>query len=114
MPSRQRLTRFLLRGTLAAAIAGAVIAATLGSYTWWERTGDFDLPVPSGPLPVGRTIEDWVDPDHTDSVAPTRDSHRELLAWIWYPSSRTGSSDFLPVQMRRGWTQQGPLGWLTH
>jgi dienelactone hydrolase len=110
----KRLWRFLLRGTLVAVVAGSIGAVALVTYTWWERTRDLVLPAPSGPLPVGRTIVDWVDPHRTDPLAPTQDTRPELLAWIWYPSSRAGTADFLPADMRTGWTQSGTLGWLTH
>jgi hypothetical protein len=94
---------------------GALAAVVIVAYTWWERTRELTLPSPTGTLPVGRVIYDWIDPAVPDSLAPTPSTPRELLAWVWFPSSQSGMNDFVPAAMRAaGWPQRGLLGWLTH
>jgi dienelactone hydrolase len=94
---------------------GALAAVVVVAYTWAERTRQLTLPSPTGTLPVGRVIYDWIDPEVSDPLAPTPGSPRELLAWVWFPSSQSGTSEYVPAAMRAaGWPQRGLLGWLTH
>jgi predicted dienelactone hydrolase len=50
------------------------------------RSGDA-LPAPTGPHPVGRVCDDWVDPDRLEIYSADPDDHRELVVWIWYPAT---------------------------
>ncbi len=98
-------------------IAGtlAFVAIAVVIYTGWERTRELTLPTPTGASSVGRVIYDWIDPDTSDPLAPTAGGRRELLAWVWYPSSQAGTTEYIPTAMRTaGWSQSGLLGWLTH
>ena len=68
------------------AIAG--LAILFGSLAI-ENRSTTTLPLPTGPYPVGRVTFDW------------RDSQRELLAWIWYPSEpSTNREDYIPASLR--------------
>lgn len=59
-----------------------------------EHTTATTLPVPTGPLPVGRTTLDWVDDTHTGTK-------RELPAWIWYPSEPSAiKENYIPAPLR--------------
>jgi predicted dienelactone hydrolase len=68
------------------AITGLVIL--FGSMAIESRSTT-TLPAPTGAFPVGRTTLDW------------RDSKRELLAWIWYPSEPSANrEDYIPASLR--------------
>jgi predicted dienelactone hydrolase len=57
------------------------------------------LPEPSGALPVGRTIVEWMN-DSTASTIAERLSHT-LQAWIWYPAQAGGPGDsYVPADLR--------------
>src|SRR5262249_3549554 len=83
---------------LLAALAAVGFFGLLGGL-WVEHRREISLPDPSGPLPVGRTTQDWTDEAALDPLAPVRGTHREVLAWIWYPAvSRpsTAIADYMP------------------
>jgi dienelactone hydrolase len=55
------------------------------------------LPAPTGPYAVGRTEYVWVDASRTDPLSETAGEKRQLLIWVWYPSSAGGSpAPYLP------------------
>jgi predicted dienelactone hydrolase len=96
--------RRILKGIAVLALLGVVgIGALLGSV-WLERRSELTLPTPTGPFAVGRAIYDWTDSATVDSLAPLPGTKRELLVWIWYPSSPGKSAakvdDYVPAQMR--------------
>lgn len=69
---------------------------------WIERSWSTELPQPTGLFMVGRTIQDWTDDAHEDTLAPVPGTKRELLVWIWYPAAAGRSvviDDYLPVQL---------------
>jgi len=47
------------------------------------------LPVPTGPYPVGRVENVWIDNHRIDSLSDRDYEKRELLVWIWYPRSES-------------------------
>ncbi|MGH9423670.1 MAG: alpha/beta hydrolase family protein, partial [Thermoanaerobaculia bacterium] len=60
-------------------------------------------PAPTGSFAVGRTTFDWADDAHTDPLAPTPGTKREVLVWIWYPAAAGPSAtvdDYMPTSMR--------------
>jgi predicted dienelactone hydrolase len=73
-------------------------AATLFVLLWAERRTAITLPNPTGPFSLGRVSYDWTD-DHEDKLAPVAGTKRELLVWIWYPSTERPASteDYLPA-----------------
>ena len=82
---------------------GVVALAALVGFLWLEHRSEVKLPTPTGPLPVGRTIQDWVDPAAVDTLAPVPGTRRELLVWIWYPSASKPSTemdDYVPTELR--------------
>ena len=82
---------------------GVLALAALVGFLWLEHRSEVTLPTPTGPLPVGRTIQDWVDPAAVDTLAPVPGTRRELLVWIWYPSARQPSASmdaYVPTELR--------------
>jgi dienelactone hydrolase len=83
--------------TLAA--IGVVGLASVLALLWHEHRADITLPSPTGHFAVGRTSYDWVNSARVDDLAPSRGVKREVVVWIWYPSSRSESAapaDYLP------------------
>src|ERR1700682_3976517 len=111
--SETRLVRRIFKGFAVLAMLGVLrVAALLGSL-WLEHRTEVTLPTPTGPFAVGRAIYDWTDDDWTDddgtddtaldTLAPVPGTKRELLVWIWYPSSAGQSvamDDYLPAPSR--------------
>jgi platelet-activating factor acetylhydrolase isoform II len=88
------------------AISGALTVFAIGALVgslWVERRSELTLPTPTGPFTVGRTFDVWSDAAAFDALAPIPGTKRELLVWIWYPSSATQSTamdDYVPEQLR--------------
>lgn len=81
-------------------LAAVAILAVLA--LWIEREVPIELPAPTGPFAVGRSIENW------------RGNGHEVLAWIWYPAIPNGApAEYMPAAMRahRG---GGPFRFVTH
>ena len=93
--------RLLIRRIFVFGIVG--VAALLASL-WLEHTTAVTLPSPTGPFAVGRVLDDWVDPHTFDTLAPVAGTRRELLVWIWYPSTAspsTPTATYLPAGLRK-------------
>ena len=77
---------------------------------WLDHRRETTLPTPTGPFAVGRTTYVWSDAAHTDPMAPQPGTHRELLAWIWYPAASRPPSpalaDYLPTPWRTAFSRQ--------
>lgn len=80
---------------------------------WLDHNRETTLPTQAGPLEVGRTIYDWVEPEPKIK--------RELLAWIWYPGDRKPGAvvdDYVPASVRAPAAPPGgplilrPLTWV--
>jgi len=112
-PMRQpQLARRILRGFAVLAVLGVFGVAVLLGALWVERRTEITLPTPSGPFAVGRAIFDWTDDAKLDTLAPVPGTKRELLVWIWYPSTAgqpAAVDDYLPAEMR---AEAGPAGLL--
>jgi dienelactone hydrolase len=98
-----RLLRRLLKGFSVLALLGVLGIASLFAFLWLEHRSAATLPAPTGSFAVGRAIQDWSDPVTLDTLAPVPGTRRELLVWIWYPSSAGQSAvmdDYLPARLR--------------
>lgn len=87
----------------ALAAAGMLGIAALFAFLWLEHRSTVELPAPTGPLAVGRTIQDWTDPVALDLLAPVPATKRELLVWIWYPAAAGPAAvvdEYLPARLR--------------
>lgn len=92
---------------LTAFVVGALVVTVLAM--WVVNQFPTELPQPTGPFAVGRTILTWVDANHRDRLRPTPRDDRELVAWVWYPS-RTRSLDtaaYLPPAWRDALARSG-------
>jgi dienelactone hydrolase len=68
-----------------------------------EHRSQLTLPAPTGPLPVGRTLYDWVGEKIFDGLGPAPPTKREVLVWIWYPAAAqpgAAADDYLPAAVR--------------
>src|SRR5881275_2412327 len=104
------LARRILRGFAGLALLGVLGLGVLLGSLWLERRFELTLPTPTGSFAVGRAIVDWTDDVNLDPLAPGPGAKRELLVWIWYPSTAGQSSamdDYVPAQMQAA---AGPLG----
>lgn len=103
-----------LRGILKV-IAGVAVFAVVGigvllGSLWLDHTRETKLPTPTGTFAVGRTTYYWSDAAQLDPLAPQPGTHRELVAWVWYPaaSGRSGQTvDYLPPQWRTALERHG-------
>lgn len=87
------------RGLLFLLACGAFGIVALLSLLWQEHRTDITLPSPTGRSAVGRTSYWWINSARIDSLSPSEDAKREVVAWIWYPSSRSESAaavEYLP------------------
>jgi dienelactone hydrolase len=83
------LRHVVIRVGVAMAVAGAAIVLLL----WFEHRRAVELPVPTGPLPVGRT-----------SVTTG-----DLRLWIWYPAAAAAPAGaYLPDAVRTEWERARP------
>jgi len=46
----------------------------------------YSMPAPTGPYPVGTTIEVWVDESRPELFTPEPEDHRALVVQLWYPA----------------------------
>jgi dienelactone hydrolase len=87
----------------------AFIATLLGSM-WIDHTRATVLPTPTGDFSVGRTRCVWIDAVQSELMAPRPGMKRELLVWIWYPTTPQPPSrpvaDYLPATWRSALEQQ--------
>jgi pimeloyl-ACP methyl ester carboxylesterase len=98
-----RVLRRLLKGFSVLALLVALGIASLCAFLWLEHRSSVTLPTPTGSFAVGRSIQDWSDPVALDTLAPVPGTRRELLVWIWYPSSpgqSAGTDDYVPARLR--------------
>ena len=100
---RPTLLRRLLKAFGVLAILAAIGAALLLAGLWREHGTAVTLPAPTGRFAIGRATYAWVNDSKTDDLAPTPGVKREVLAWVWYPSSGSPAAtptDYLPSPWR--------------
>ena len=57
------------------------------------------LPRPTGSDAVGRSLFDWTDPKRDDPYSSSIGKHRELMVWLWYPttvSAQSKPAEYIP------------------
>jgi predicted dienelactone hydrolase len=98
--STDRWVRRVLRALAFVLLAGLAALAMLLTALRIEHTRGVELPVPSGPFPVGRATTTWTS-NAVDPLAPAG-NQRELFAWLWYPAAASGAmpADYLPAPLR--------------
>jgi predicted dienelactone hydrolase len=99
----RRSLRRALKGFAVLAALGVLGIAALFGFLWLENRSEVTLPTPTGSFVVGRAIYDWTDSAALDTLAPVPGTKRELLVWMWYPSTAGQSvvmDEYLPAQLR--------------
>ena len=66
-------------------------------------SGGGPLPLPTGPLAVGRVSYDWVDRARFDIYAGNPQVRRELVVFVWYPAGPQPTAEFAPY-LPPAWT----------
>jgi predicted dienelactone hydrolase len=84
--ARRRARRWV---ALPATLACLVLVAGGGVAAWALPVPVF--PSPSGPSPVGTTVEQWTDPGREEPGTPRADDFRTVVVQFWYPARETGS-----------------------
>jgi dienelactone hydrolase len=111
-PTKQPgLARRIFKGLAVLPILAVLGVAALFGSLWIEHRFSVTLPTPTGPFAVGRAIYDWTDAANVDKLAPVAGTKRELLVWIWYPSTAghsTAADDYIPAPLRA--KVEGALG----
>jgi predicted dienelactone hydrolase len=100
---QHRIARRRFKGIEKLAMLGVFVIAALLLVLWVEHSMRITLPTPTGSFAVGRAIYDWTDDETLDTLAPVSGTKRELLVWIWYPSTPgqpAANADYLPAPWR--------------
>jgi len=98
-----RWSRWIFKGVAVMVLFVLLGFGLLLGSLWVERRTGLTLPAPTGTFAVGREVFDWTDATNLDKMAPTPMTKRELLVWIWYPSSPgqpAKEGDYVPAQLR--------------
>jgi hypothetical protein len=74
-----------------------IIATLAGNYAAFAQTTNSQgtqakdvlprIPVPPGSFGIGRVGCDWTDPSRPDHYSSVPNAHRELMVYMWYPTS---------------------------
>jgi dienelactone hydrolase len=102
------LIKRLIKGiAMLAILCGVAVAALLG-LLWREHKTSIALPAPTGQFAVGRATYIWVNNAQAEELAPSPGTKRELVVWIWYPSTAAQSAaaaEYLPAPWRTALAQ---------
>jgi dienelactone hydrolase len=60
------------------------------------QSSTFKLPDSSGTFGIGWVGYEWIDESRADSYSVHPEAHRDLMVYLWYPSSRSASGDRAP------------------
>ncbi len=102
-PKLHTFAKLFLKTLAALAFLAVIGVAALLLLLWHEHNTRITLPVPTGHFAVGRTTYTWINDAETDELAPSPGAKREVVVWIWYPSSATASAargEYLPAAWR--------------
>jgi dienelactone hydrolase len=98
-----KLVKSMARGLAALAMLAVGGVILLLAVLWWEHKTEITLPKPTGHFAVGRTTYTWVNNAEPDELARSPGTKREVLVWIWYPSTAptsTAQAEYLPAPWR--------------
>jgi predicted dienelactone hydrolase len=111
--SRPPFGRRVLKGCGCLVSLGILGVVSLIAFLAAEHRMDVTLPAPTGTFAVGRMVLDWVDDQHVDALSPDKRAKRELLVWMWYPTTagRAIADSYIPAQIAPKDPPQGPLVW---
>ncbi len=106
-PNSLRVIFRVMAGILVFAVFA--VAVLLGSL-WLDHTRETTLPTPTGKFVIGRTMCVWSDAAQSNTVVKQPRTHRELVAWIWYPAVTRRPAqrvDYLPAPWRTALERHG-------
>lgn len=99
----RRTLAWLAKAAAAAAVTAIALIAILLLVMWQEHRTGITLPVPTGHFAVGRTSFTWINQAETDDLAPPPGAKRQVIAWVWYPATRSAANvptPYLPPPWR--------------
>lgn len=77
------------RGRLKSIALGVAIALAVLLVLFLVATFvHLEVPDPTGPFAVGKTVVAWVDGSRSEWMTPAPNDHREVIALIWYPAQK--------------------------
>jgi predicted dienelactone hydrolase len=82
-----------LAGGLAAALGALALAASIALPAILPV---FRFPPPGGPFAIGTVTYHWVDARRRELFSADPAAHRELMAQVWYPATRSSTSARVP------------------
>src|SRR5688572_20647742 len=62
------------------------IAVSLLFVLAWSISAQLEIPLPTGPYAVGRTVLKWVDVSRAEVLTQNPNDFREVVAVMWYPA----------------------------
>ena len=78
----------VLRGQTTPALSDTLAAVA--------QSSTFKLPDPSGTFKIGRIGYEWIDASRQDRYSADPRAHRDLMVYLWYPSSQRASGQGAP------------------
>jgi hypothetical protein len=60
------------------------------------QSSTFKLPDPSGTFGIGRIGYEWIDASRPDRYSANPGDRRDLMVYLWYPSSRRAAGQTAP------------------
>lgn len=69
------------------------------------QASTFKLPDPSGTYRIGRVGYEWIDASRPDGYSADPAAHRDLMVYLWYPSSHDAAGQAEPYFA--GWKADG-------
>jgi predicted dienelactone hydrolase len=73
-----------------------LIVILLGTLPVSAQGAKVNMPKPTGPYAVGRTIHEWVDSARAESYSGDPQAKRELVVSIWYPADASPDAKAAP------------------
>ena len=58
-----------------------------------------ELPVPTGDFAVGRVVYHWTDNSRAEPLSPSKEAHREVMVYVWYPAAKVSAGSQSPPYM---------------
>ena len=91
----------MLRCSVLSDVSATLSLLLLSTCTAWAQGSLNDaaareLPAPTGPYAVGRTIFRWTDPTRPETLSRQPNDKRELIVWLWYPASSAPHGEIAP------------------
>lgn len=92
--------RTVLIFVLVMILLGVTTIGLMGLVVHFKERREVELPKPSGPYAVGRSLFDWTDRSREDPYSSSIGKYRELMVWLWYPAAPAlgaAPAEYIPV-----------------